>query len=51
MLFIDDCEPAYVSPEETHRRERVAVGRLCRCGDCLCCDELRKDREMRAKAR
>lgn len=32
-----------VSREERLRQERVAVGRICRCGDCLCCEELRKE--------
>jgi len=31
--------PKYVSPEERRRLERVAVGRICRCGDCVCCHE------------
>lgn len=31
----------YVSPEEYQRRERVAVGRICRCDNCLCCKELK----------
>lgn len=31
--------PEYVSPEELRRLERVAVGRVCRCGDCVCCQE------------
>ena len=34
-------EPPYVSPEEYRRLERVAVGRICRCGDCICCRELK----------
>lgn len=25
--------------EEYLRLERVAVGRICRCGKCLCCKE------------
>ena len=25
---------------ERLRLERVAVGRICQCGDCYCCDEL-----------
>lgn len=29
--------------EEYLRLERVAVGRICRCGDCLCCQELAKE--------
>jgi hypothetical protein len=30
------------SREEYLRLERVAVGRVCRCGTCLCCEEWRK---------
>jgi hypothetical protein len=33
---------AYVSPEERQRLERVAVGRICGCKSCLCCEELKK---------
>lgn len=36
----------HISPEEYQRLERVAVGRICRCGGCYCCEELRKDREV-----
>lgn len=32
-------EPRYVSPQEIQRLERIAVGRICRCGDCVCCKE------------
>jgi hypothetical protein len=36
-------EPStYISPEELQRRERVAVGRICRCGKCICCEEARR---------
>jgi hypothetical protein len=35
----------YVSPEERQRLERVAVGRICGCGDCYCCQELTKEKE------
>lgn len=38
-------EPAYVAPEERQRLERVAVGRICRCKHCICCDELKADIE------
>ena len=31
------------SREEYLRLERVAVGRVCRCGTCLCCKELKKE--------
>lgn len=33
----------YVSPEELQRVERVAVGRICGCKSCLCCEELKKE--------
>jgi len=33
----------YVSPEEYQRRERVAVGRICRCNSCVCCAELKAE--------
>ena len=38
-------EPAYVAPEERQRLERVAVGKICRCNDCICCAELKADKE------
>lgn len=38
-------EPAYVAPEERQRLERVAVGKICRCNDCICCAELKADIE------
>ena len=41
----------YVSPEERQRLERVAVGRICRCGGCLCCEELKRDTEQRKAVR
>lgn len=37
----------YVSPEELQRLERVAVGRICRCGSCLCCEELKRETKPR----
>lgn len=40
-------EPAYVAPEERQRLERVAVGKICRCNDCICCAELKADIERR----
>jgi hypothetical protein len=36
-------EPRYVSSAEFQRQERIAVGRICRCGNCVCCKELRDD--------
>lgn len=38
-------EERYVSPAEFQRMERVAVGRICGCGACLCCEELKTDKE------
>ena len=38
-------ERKYISPEELQRRERVAVGRICRCGECRCCEELDRERK------
>ena len=29
--------------EEWLRQERVAVGRICMCGDCFCCEELKRE--------
>jgi len=29
--------------EEQRRLERVAVGRICGCKSCLCCEELARD--------
>jgi hypothetical protein len=29
--------------EEQRRKERVAVGRICGCKSCLCCEELARD--------
>ena len=37
----------YVSPEELQRVERVAVGRICGCKSCLCCEELKKEGNKR----
>ena len=37
--------PEYVSPEELRRLERVAVGRMCRCGNCICCQEWKADKK------
>lgn len=35
------------SREETLRLERVAVGEICGCKSCLCCEELKRDTEQR----
>jgi hypothetical protein len=37
--------PRYVSREEWLRQERIAVGKVCRCGDCLCCEEVKKEKQ------
>jgi len=37
--FFSERIEQYVSPLELQRRERVAVGRICRCNDCFCCEE------------
>ena len=39
-------EPVRQEPArgEWLRRERVAVGRICGCGDCFCCEELKRER-------
>jgi hypothetical protein len=34
------------SREEYLRQERIAVGRICRCGECLCCEELNQSKEQ-----
>lgn len=31
--------------EEWLRLERVAVGKICGCKSCLCCEELRKEKQ------
>ena len=41
----------YPPKEEVRRRERVAVGRICRCGDCYCCEELRAAKEAKEAGR
>ena len=33
------------SREEYLRQERIAVGRICRCNKCLCCEELNQSKE------
>ena len=33
--------------EEYRRLERVAVGRICKCGKCICCEELAKHKETK----
>jgi hypothetical protein len=39
------------SREEGRRLERVAVGRICGCKSCLCCEELKRDTEHRKAVR
>lgn len=34
-------QPPYQDPKELQRLERVAVGRICKCGKCICCAELK----------
>jgi len=47
-LFYDtDVANEPVSREEYLRLERVAVGRMCRCRDCLCCAELLNEGESK----
>jgi hypothetical protein len=41
----------YVSPAEYQRLERVAVGKMCRCGSCYCCEEVRKNSQKPGNAR
>jgi hypothetical protein len=41
QLSTRSFERKYISPEERQRLERVAVGRICRCNDCICCAELK----------
>jgi hypothetical protein len=43
QLSIRKLERKYIPPEELRRLERVAVGRICRCKHCICCDELKAD--------
>ena len=45
QLSTRKLERKYISPEERQRLERVAVGRICRCKHCICCDELKADIE------
>lgn len=43
MFFVDLPREAHPTREETLRRERVAVGRICGCRTCACCQELRRE--------
>ena len=43
-LFVEELNWSY---EERLRLERVAVGRICGCKSCLCCEELKRDTERR----
>jgi len=40
-------EQVEMSREERLRLERVAVGRICGCKSCLCCEEFKRDTEQR----
>jgi hypothetical protein len=40
-------EPKYISPEERRRLERIAVGKICKCNDCICCAELKRSKHER----
>lgn len=51
VLIRESAAVAYVSPEEYQRRERVAVGKMCKCGQCLCCAEAELDLENLKKMR
>lgn len=39
LFYSTNAQSAPVSRDEYLRLERVAVGRMCRCRDCLCCAE------------
>jgi len=43
-LLVEEWNWSY---EERLRLERVAVGRICGCKSCLCCEELQRDTERR----
>lgn len=43
-------EAPYTSPTEYRRLERVAVGKICRCGTCMCCAEYKAEMSRRAHA-
>jgi hypothetical protein len=50
MLFKNDRPGRdHVSREEQLRQERLTVGRICRCGTCQCCMEV-KNHEMATEA-
>ena len=40
-------EVPYVDPKEWQRQERIAVGRICRCGGCICCNEAKLTKEAK----
>ena len=33
----------YESPRERQRKVRVAIGKICRCRQCYCCEEWLKE--------
>lgn len=41
VVFRENDEQ-YVSREDYLRLERVEVGKICKCGNCICCLELEK---------
>ena len=43
-LYVEELNWSY---EERLRLERVAVGKICGCKSCLCCEELKQDTERR----
>lgn len=40
LFYIDPIHQQSLSRDEHLRYERIEVGRMCKCGDCLCCREL-----------
>jgi len=44
LLLLVEPVKQELAREEWLRRERVAVGRICGCADCFCCEELKRER-------
>ena len=42
-VFVEDKAKEPPSREEWLRLERVAVGKVCGCKSCLCCEELNRE--------
>lgn len=40
LFYLDPVHQQSLSRDEYLRNERIEVGRICKCGDCLCCREL-----------